>query len=165
MLISLDDYFVDREKTPKDENGDYDYEALEAIDLVLFNDHLQRLMRGESVDIPRYDFITGHRTWHNAPLQLDERSILIVEGIHGLQPAADTRDTGRPEIQDLCVVLHVGGDGQSVADFDDGQPAAAPADAQTSPNAAQMHGARLPAGRRCAAAKNATSSPIRRMLM
>ena len=86
VLISLDDYFVDREKTPKDENGDYDYEALEAIDLVLFNDHLQRLMRGESVDIPRYDFITGHRTWHNAPLQLDERSILIVEGIHGLNP-------------------------------------------------------------------------------
>ena len=86
VLISLDDYFVDREKTPKDENGDYDYEALEAIDLVLFNDHLQRLMRGESVDIPRYDFITGHRTWHNAPLQLDERSILIVEGLHGLNP-------------------------------------------------------------------------------
>lgn len=86
VLISLDDYFVDREKTPKDENGEYDYEALEAIDLPLFNDHLQRLMRGESVDIPRYDFITGRRTWHNAPLQLDERSILIVEGIHGLNP-------------------------------------------------------------------------------
>ena len=86
VLISLDDYFVDREKTPRDENGEYDYEALEAIDLPLFNDHLQRLMRGESVDIPRYDFITGRRTWHNAPLQLDERSILIIEGIHGLNP-------------------------------------------------------------------------------
>lgn len=86
VLISLDDYFVDREKTPLDENGDYDYEVLEAIDLELFNDHLRRLMRGESVDIPRYDFITGRRTWHNAPLTLDERSILIVEGIHGLNP-------------------------------------------------------------------------------
>ena len=86
VLISLDDYFVDREQTPKDENGDYDYEALEAIDLALFNDHLQRLMRGERVEIPRYDFITGRRTWHNAPLQLDERSMLIVEGIHGLNP-------------------------------------------------------------------------------
>ncbi len=85
-LISLDDYFVDREKTPKDADGDYDYEALEAIDLGLFNDHLQRLMRGESVDIPRYDFITGRRTWHNHPLTLDERSILIIEGIHGLNP-------------------------------------------------------------------------------
>ena len=86
VLISLDDYFVDREKTPRDENGEYDYEALEAIDLGLFNDHLCRLMRGESVDIPRYDFITGRRTWHNAPLTLDERSILIIEGIHGLNP-------------------------------------------------------------------------------
>ena len=86
VLISLDDYFVDREKTPKDADGEYDYEALEAIDLDLFNDHLGRLMRGESVDIPRYDFITGRRTWHNAPLTLDERSILVIEGIHGLNP-------------------------------------------------------------------------------
>ena len=86
VLISLDDYFVDREKTPHDADGNYDYEALEAIDLELFNDHLARLIRGESVDIPRYDFITGRRTWHNAPLTLDERSILIIEGIHGLNP-------------------------------------------------------------------------------
>ena len=85
VLISLDDYFVDREKTPRDENGDYDYEALEAIDLGLFNDHLQRLMRGESVEIPRYDFITGRRT-PGGPLTIDERSILVVEGIHGLNP-------------------------------------------------------------------------------
>ena len=87
VLISLDDYFVDREKTPKDADGEYDYEALEAIDLELFNDHLRRLMRGESVDIPRYNFITGRRMQHNDPLTLDERSILIVEGIHGLNPA------------------------------------------------------------------------------
>ena len=87
VLISLDDYFVDREKTPKDADGEYDYEALEAIDLELFNDHLRRLMRGESVDIPRYDFISGTRQWHDNPLQLDERSVLIVEGIHGLNPA------------------------------------------------------------------------------
>ncbi len=86
VLIALDDYFVDREKTPLDANGDYDYEALEAIDLALFNDHLQRLMRGEQVEIPRYDFITGRRQWHEEPLQLDERSILIIEGIHGLNP-------------------------------------------------------------------------------
>lgn len=86
VMISLDDYFVDREKTPKDANGDYDYEALEAIDLELFNDHLRRLIRGESVDIPRYDFITGRRMQHDNPLTLDERSILIIEGIHGLNP-------------------------------------------------------------------------------
>lgn len=86
VMISLDDYFVEREKTPRDENGQYDYEALEAIDLELFNDHLHRLLQGQSVDIPRYDFITGRRTQHDTPLTLDERSILIIEGIHGLNP-------------------------------------------------------------------------------
>lgn len=86
VMISLDDYFVEREKTPRDENGDYDYEALEAIDLELFNDHLRRLAAGESIDIPRYDFITGRRTKHETPLTLDEKSILIIEGIHGLNP-------------------------------------------------------------------------------
>ena len=86
VMISLDDDFVERENTPLDENGQYDYEALEAIDLELFNDHLHRLLQGESVDIPRYDFITGRRTQHDTPLTLDERSILIIEGIHGLNP-------------------------------------------------------------------------------
>lgn len=86
VIIALDDYFVDRDKTPRDENGDYDFEALEAIDLELFNDHLQRLIAGESVEIPRYNFITGSREWHEEPLTLDENSILIVEGIHGLNP-------------------------------------------------------------------------------
>ena len=86
VTVSLDDYFVDREKTPRDEQGEYDYEALEAIDLELFNDHLQRLFHGEEVRIPRYNFVTGRREWHERPLRLDERSILIVEGIHGLNP-------------------------------------------------------------------------------
>ena len=86
VLISLDDYFVDREHTPKDENGDYDFEALEAIDLELLNSDLKRLFAGESVEVPRYDFITGTRQWHETPLQLDERSIIIMEGIHGLNP-------------------------------------------------------------------------------
>ncbi len=86
VLISLDDYFVEREKTPLDENGEYDYEALEAIDLAQLNDHLRRLAAGESVAIPRYDFITGKRQWHENPLQLDERSVLIMEGIHALNP-------------------------------------------------------------------------------
>lgn len=86
VMLSLDDYFVDRDKTPRDEQGDYDFEALEAIDLELFNDHLKQLMQGEEVEIPRYDFITGRRCWHEEPLRLDERSILIIEGIHGLNP-------------------------------------------------------------------------------
>ncbi len=84
--ISLDDYFVDRSKTPRDESGEYDFEALEAIDLQLFNDHLRRLFAGEAVVLPRYNFITGLREWHDKPLQLDDRSILLVEGIHGLNP-------------------------------------------------------------------------------
>ena len=86
VLIALDDYFVERERTPRDENGDYDYEALEAIDLEALNDHLQRLSAGESVEIPRYNFITGKRQWHERPLQLTDRSILILEGIHALNP-------------------------------------------------------------------------------
>ncbi len=87
VLISLDDYFVNREDTPKDENGEFDFEALEAIDIPQFNDHLQRLCAGETVAVPRYDFISGTRKWHEHPLTLTERSILIVEGIHALNPA------------------------------------------------------------------------------
>lgn len=86
VLISLDDYFVDRANTPKDENGDYDYEALEALDLARLNDDLKKLIEGQSVEIPRYDFITGTRKWHEQPLKLDERSVLIMEGIHALNP-------------------------------------------------------------------------------
>jgi uridine kinase len=86
VLISLDDYFVERDKTPRDENGEYDYEAFDAIDHATFNDHLRRLVAGESVAVPRYDFITGKRQWHENPLRLDERSILLVEGIHALNP-------------------------------------------------------------------------------
>lgn len=86
VLISLDDYFLERKDTPRDASGDYDYEALEAIDLKLLNEDLLRLERGESVEIPRYDFISGTRQWHEEPLQLNERSILILEGIHALNP-------------------------------------------------------------------------------
>ncbi len=86
VMISLDDYFLDREATPRDENGDYDFETIDALDIATFNSHLRRLFAGESVDIPRYDFITGRRCWHDVPLQLDDRSVLIVEGIHGLNP-------------------------------------------------------------------------------
>ena len=86
VLISLDDYFVDRANTPRDENGDYDYEALEALDLARLNDDLKKLIDGQSAEIPRYDFITGTRQWHEQPLKLDERSVLIMEGIHALNP-------------------------------------------------------------------------------
>ena len=102
VLISLDDYFVDRERTPKDENGEYDYEALEAIDLKLLNSDLERLIAGESVDVPRYDFITGTRQWHETPLKLNERSILIMEGIHGLNPKLTP---SIPRDQKFCIYV------------------------------------------------------------
>ena len=86
VLIALDDYYVDRDKTPLDEHGKPDFEALEAIDLAVLNDHLQRLAAGESVEVPRYNFITGKRQWHDKPLKLTDRSILIMEGIHALNP-------------------------------------------------------------------------------
>lgn len=86
VLISLDDYFVERECTPRDENGEYDFETIDALDLKTFNEHLEQLFDGRSVEIPRYDFISGKRQWHESPLQLDDRSVLVVEGIHGLNP-------------------------------------------------------------------------------
>ncbi len=102
VLISLDDYFVDRERTPKDANGEYDYEALEAIDLELLNSDLKRLIAGESVEVPRYDFISGTRQWHETPLRLSERSILIMEGIHGLNPRLTP---SIPREQKFCIYV------------------------------------------------------------
>lgn len=85
-IISLDDYFVDRELTPRDENGDYDFECLEALDLELFNQHLKQLNNGETVEIPRFMFSTGKRTSSDNIIRLQEHDILIIEGIHGLNP-------------------------------------------------------------------------------
>ncbi|MDY3978435.1 MAG: nucleoside kinase [Tidjanibacter sp.] len=86
VLISLDDYFLDRENTPLDGNGQYDYETIDALDIPTFNQNLNDLFAGRKVDIPRYDFITGHRQWHEQPLSLNDNSILVIEGIHGLNP-------------------------------------------------------------------------------
>ncbi len=85
--ISLDDYFVDRDKTPLDENGEKDYESLYALDLELFEEHMLALMRGgEEVELPFYNFVTGKREFRKNYLKMDENSLLIVEGIHGLNP-------------------------------------------------------------------------------
>ncbi len=85
VAISLDDYFVDREKTPRDENGNYDFEALEAIDVQLFNEHLLALFEGKEVEIPKYDFKAGKRR-PGRKLRIDKDQVIIVEGIHGLNP-------------------------------------------------------------------------------
>lgn len=84
--ISLDDYFIDRDKTPLDENGEKDYESLYALDLELFEQHMIQLMQGEEVELPSYNFVTGKREYKNHFLKMSENSILIVEGIHGLNP-------------------------------------------------------------------------------
>ena len=84
--ISLDDYFVDREKTPRDASGDYDYESIYALNLPLLNEHLAALFRGEEVELPRYDFPTGRSVPSGHKLSLGEGEVLVVEGIHALNP-------------------------------------------------------------------------------
>ncbi len=85
-MISLDDYFVDRVKTPLDESGDYDYESLYALDLDRLNSDLTRLLRGEEVNLPTYSFELGARIEKPKPLQMHPTDVLILEGIHGLNP-------------------------------------------------------------------------------
>ncbi|QGU96077.1 nucleoside kinase [Clostridium bovifaecis] len=82
--ISLDDYFVDREKTPRDEEGEYDFESIYALDLKLFNKNLCDLLDGKEVVVPQFDFITGSRRWHEKPLKLPDNGVILIEGIHGL---------------------------------------------------------------------------------
>lgn len=82
--ISLDDYFVDREFTPLDEKGNYDFERLESLDIDLFNKHLTALLAGREVELPVFNFITGKRESLGIKYKMDNRSILVIEGIHGL---------------------------------------------------------------------------------
>ena len=84
--IALDNYFVNREDTPRDEKGEYDYESLYALDLKLFNQQLQALLRGEEVDLPTFNFTTGKREFHGDKLRIDDHTVLILEGIHALNP-------------------------------------------------------------------------------
>ncbi len=84
--ISLDDYFVNREDTPRDANGDYDYESLYALDLDFFNRQLQELLEGKEVELPRFNFTTGKREMSGNRLRLEDNMILILEGIHALNP-------------------------------------------------------------------------------
>lgn len=86
VSLSLDDYFVEREQTPLDEYGEYDFESLHALDLDLFNRQLKALLAGESVEIPRFNFSLGKKEYTGDTLQLHEHSVLILEGIHALNP-------------------------------------------------------------------------------
>lgn len=84
--LSLDDYFIDREKTPRMPNGDYDFEAIEALDIPRLNADLMAMSQGKEVEMPRYDFITGKSTASGHTIKMKDNSILIVEGIHALNP-------------------------------------------------------------------------------
>lgn len=84
--ISLDNYYVNRVETPKDENGEYDYECLEALDLKLFRHDMKALLNGEEVELPTYNFKTGKREYGHERMQLEKDDILVIEGIHGLNP-------------------------------------------------------------------------------
>lgn len=86
LQISLDDYFVDRERTPKDENGEYDYESIYALDLQKINDQFNALFRGEEVELPKYDFQSGKSKKSGKRLKMNDNNVLVVEGIHALNP-------------------------------------------------------------------------------
>lgn len=90
-MISLDDYFINREDTPRDENGDYDFESLYALDLDLLNSDLNRLLNGEEINLPTYSFELGRRIERPRPLRIDKHDVLIIEGIHGLNPELTSR--------------------------------------------------------------------------
>ncbi len=84
--ISLDDFFVDREKTPRDAEGNYDFEQLQAIDVAVLNETLLKLFDGQAVEMPEFDFKTGSRSYHGKMLRLPPQGVLLIEGIHGLNP-------------------------------------------------------------------------------
>ncbi|MCK4339646.1 MAG: nucleoside kinase [Candidatus Cloacimonetes bacterium] len=84
LMISLDDYFLDRSKTPKDENGDYDFESINSLDKDLVNKHIKYLLNGEEVEIPKYDFFEGKREKLGQKIRLDSKKILLIEGIHAI---------------------------------------------------------------------------------
>ena len=86
LQISLDDYFVDREKTPKDASGEYDYESIYALDLDLINEQFNALFRGEEVELPKYDFQSGKSKKSGNKLKMTDNNVLVVEGIHALNP-------------------------------------------------------------------------------
>ena len=85
ITVGMDNYFVNRTQTPRDEDGNYDFEALEAVDVPLFRDHMQKLLAGETIKQPIYNFYTGEREWGET-LQIGPEHVIIIEGIHGLNP-------------------------------------------------------------------------------
>ena len=86
VVLSMDNYFVNREETPRDENGDYDFESPDALDIKLFNENILDLIDGKEIDLPGFSFTEGKRVYDGTKLKLKQNGIIIVEGIHGLNP-------------------------------------------------------------------------------
>ncbi len=87
FVISLDDYYKNRRESPKDKNGNYDFERLEAIDVKLFNNHLKKLLSYQEVSLPTFNFLTGEKEYKNSPVKLNKKDIIIIEGLHTLNEA------------------------------------------------------------------------------
>ena len=97
VTLSLDNYFVDREHTPRDANGEYDFEALEALDIPYLNNDLNNLLAGKEIDVPKFSFLDGKRYFDGEKMKLQPNSIIIAEGIHALNPKLLTNDTTLPK--------------------------------------------------------------------
>lgn len=102
MVISMDDYFIERDKTPLDEYGNKDFESVDSVDVDLFQEHLISLLKGDEVSVPTYNFITGKREYNGRLLKMKERSVIIIEGIHALNPRLSSRID-----QDLVYKIYV----------------------------------------------------------
>ncbi len=100
--ISLDDYFLNRTDTPRKENGDYDFESIYSIDLPYFNKSLNRILAGDEVELPRYNFLTGEREFTGKTLKLTPQMVLVIEGTHGLNPMLTAQI---PEEEKFCVYV------------------------------------------------------------
>lgn len=120
VQISMDDYFVDRDRTPLGPDGKPDFEAVEAVDLPLLNQQLRTLADGGEVTLPLYDFITGTRRWHEQPLRLDDNSVMILEGLHALNPRLTELipDECKFRIFISCLTAAESADGARISTFD-----------------------------------------------
>ncbi|MDR2557100.1 MAG: nucleoside kinase [Bacteroidales bacterium] len=113
--ISLDNYFVNREFTPKDENGEYNFEALEALDIDFFNEQLYALLEDEEVEVPSFDFKTGKRVFKGNKIRMTPKTILIIEGIHALNPALTNKIARYLKYNIFCSALtHIALDSQNL---------------------------------------------------
>jgi uridine kinase len=113
--ISLDNYFVDREFTPKDENGEYNFEALEALDIDFFNEQLYSLLQDQEIEMPVFDFKTGKRTFKGNKIRMTPKTILIIEGIHALNPVLTNKIARHLKYNIFCSALtHIALDSQNL---------------------------------------------------